>query len=476
MSLFGIKNFYNSISKKTAVLIFIASSIFTLIITAVQLYYEYESEKHKIINSIEYVEKTQSEHIANLLWRYDQTQLEIVARGLMSLKAIKKINIYVDEQNTPIIVKGVAEDESKFQRWHKKFSLQSQDKLVNVGSLELFYDFEEAKERVYYVFWSALFFQFIRSIVIGLFIYFLIDWSIIRRLSTLEKYLASYKKDAEKTEEYESPIFIEADELNRVAAVINNLLTEIQEAKNEIKEELRQKKEAQERLFQLSLQMGTLQANSGVFHDLNNLLMITLSQNKRLQNSQFSTPADLEKAYGLQAKSLKMMADIIKTHQEASKKANVATECSIAEVVEETLALEESQLQRCNIEVINEVSPDIKYNFSKSLIILVLINLIKNSREAMVSSGTQNKTIKLSTSENENYWMLEVSDNGPGVAAEFRDKLFEHGETTKVDGHGFGVSHCKKALQIQGGDLIYRDSVAGSGAVFVIVYPKFHSK
>jgi hypothetical protein len=66
--------------------------------------------------------------------------------------------------------------------------------------------------------------------------------------------------------------------------------------------------------------MGTLQANSGVFHDLNNLLMITLNQNKRLQSNQFVAPTDLEKAYDLQAKSLKMMADIIKTHQELQKK------------------------------------------------------------------------------------------------------------------------------------------------------------
>lgn len=476
MSLFSVKNFYNSISKKTAVLIFLASSVFTLLITGVQLYYEYESEKNKIINSIGYVEKTQSEHIANLLWRYDQTQLEIVARGLMSLKSIKKINIYVDEQSTPIITKGLAvDDEAQLERWHKKFTLQSQDKLVSVGSLEIFYDFEEAKERVYYVFWSALFFQFIRSIVIGLFIYFLIDWSIMRRLSSLEKYLAAYRKDSEKTEDYKSPIFIEADELNRVADVINNLLAEIQEAKNKIQDELSQKKEAQERLFQLSLQMGTLQANSGVFHDLNNLLMITLSQNKRLQNNQFSKPEELEKAYGLQAKSLKMMADIIKTHQEASKKANVPTECSILEVVQETLALEESQLQKNNVTVINEVDRNTKFNFSKSLIILVLINLIKNSREAMLSAGVSDKIIKITNSENENYWILEVSDNGPGVAAEFRDKLFEHGETTKVDGHGFGISHCKKSLQIQGGDLIYKDS-PGAGATFAIVYPKIHSK
>lgn len=470
----SVKFFFNSISKKTAVLIFLASSLFTLLITGVQLYYEYESEKNKIINAIGYVEKTQSEHIANLLWRYDQTQLEIVARGLMSLKAIKKINIYVDEQNTPIIVKGLVSDDNELERWHKKFSLQSQDKLVSVGSLEIFYDFQEAKERVYYVFWSALFFQFIRSIVIGFFIYFLIDWSIIRRLSSLEKYLGAYRKDAEKTEDYKSPVFIEADELNRVAEVINNLLAEIQEAKNKIQDELTQKKSAQERLFQLSLQMGTLQANSGVFHDLNNLLMITLSQNKRLQNNQFSTPADLEKAFGVQAKSLKMMADIIKTHQEASKKANVPTECSILEVVQETLALEESQLQKSNVTVENQVNPNTKFHFSKSLIILVLINLIKNSREAMNLAGTENKIIKISNSENENYWILEVADNGPGVAPAFRDKLFEHGETTKVDGHGFGVSHCKKALQIQGGDLIYKDSAGTTGATFCIVYPKFH--
>ena len=470
-----MKIFYNSLSKKTAALIFLASCCVTLFITAVQLYYEYESEKNKIISSIDYVEKTQAEHIANLLWRYDQAQLEIVARGLMSLKAIKKINIYVDEQSTPLIEKGIEAEPAKLQRWYKKFSLQSQNKLVNVGAVEIFYDFAEAKERVYYVFWSTLFFQFLRSVVIGLFIYFLIDWSIIGRLSSLEKYLAHYKKDSEKKVDYKSPVFIEADELNRVSDVINNLLTEIQEAKNKITDELRQKKEAQERLFQLSLQMGTLQANSGVFHDLNNLLMIALSQNKRLQNNPSLAPQDLENAYAVQSKSLKMMADVIKTHQEASKKANLATNCNLSEVVDETLALEESQLQKSNVKVVNQVERNLNFNFSKNVIILVLINLIKNSREAMNMAGTHSKVIKISSSENENYWMLEVADNGPGVPAEFKHKLFEHGETTKIDGHGFGVSHCKKVLQIQGGDLIYKESIGSLGATFIVVYPKNHT-
>ena len=63
-----------------------------------------------------------------------------------------------------------------------------------------------------------------------------------------------------------------------------------------------------------------------------------------------------------------------------------------------------------------------------------------------------------------------VRDNGPGVADEMRDKLFEPYATSKAHGTGLGLAICQRIVFEHGGEITYRPATKG-GAVFEITLP-----
>jgi two-component system sensor histidine kinase PilS (NtrC family) len=62
-----------------------------------------------------------------------------------------------------------------------------------------------------------------------------------------------------------------------------------------------------------------------------------------------------------------------------------------------------------------------------------------------------------------------VADDGPGVAPENRDRIFQRFVTTRPGGNGLGLSTSREIAQAHGGTLTLRD--AGQGATFVLQLP-----
>lgn len=99
----------------------------------------------------------------------------------------------------------------------------------------------------------------------------------------------------------------------------------------------------------------------------------------------------------------------------------------------------------------------------------VLVNLCDNSSHA-VADRTGRVTLRLSASDDG--IALEVADDGPGIPAEVRRRVFEPYATTRKvgEGMGLGLAISKKILLDHGGDLdLVRTSPAGT--VFRLLFP-----
>ncbi len=97
----------------------------------------------------------------------------------------------------------------------------------------------------------------------------------------------------------------------------------------------------------------------------------------------------------------------------------------------------------------------------------VLLNIILNAIDAVDKYGSI--TID-HLFENRGYKII-ISDNGPGVNQEIRDKLFEPFVTFKDGGTGLGLSITKKLLKSFDGDISLDESHKG-GARFIIYLPQ----
>ena len=81
----------------------------------------------------------------------------------------------------------------------------------------------------------------------------------------------------------------------------------------------------------------------------------------------------------------------------------------------------------------------------ESKFLAVLINLIKNSIEAIENDGK----VLISTSLKEDFVSIIVSNNGKRIPDDIQSKIFEDGFTTKSGGSGIGLYICKQTLEEQ---------------------------
>ena len=97
----------------------------------------------------------------------------------------------------------------------------------------------------------------------------------------------------------------------------------------------------------------------------------------------------------------------------------------------------------------------------------VLENMLMNAYDATGNDGQ----ISVATSFQDNWVEISVSDTGCGMSKEFMEKnIFRPFQTTKKQGMGIGLYHCKTIIDAHGGRLNV-ESEEGRGSVFKILLP-----
>jgi putative PEP-CTERM system histidine kinase len=97
----------------------------------------------------------------------------------------------------------------------------------------------------------------------------------------------------------------------------------------------------------------------------------------------------------------------------------------------------------------------------------VLVNLVLNACDAVAGQGS----IQIATSRDDQAAVLEVRDTGVGMSPEFiRHSLFKPFETSKKNGLGIGLFHCKSIVEAHGGHIGVR-STEGEETVFRVSLP-----
>ncbi len=102
----------------------------------------------------------------------------------------------------------------------------------------------------------------------------------------------------------------------------------------------------------------------------------------------------------------------------------------------------------------------------------VLVNLLRNSVEAMQNAGMPSSyiTIKACTSQSGNQAQVTVQDSGPGLSAETAQRIFEPFFTTKPSGIGMGLAISRALIEANGGQL-WLEPDFKSGATFHFTLP-----
>lgn len=125
------------------------------------------------------------------------------------------------------------------------------------------------------------------------------------------------------------------------------------------------------------------------------------------------------------------------------------------QLVEETVRLTHPEAREKNVNVILNLANGLP-NLSMDPVQIqqVLVNLQRNGFEAMSSSASETRDLRISTSlDSHNGILVSVQDTGPGFAPEIRQRLFEPFQTTTKNGMGLGLSICRSIVESHGGRL-----------------------
>jgi signal transduction histidine kinase len=103
----------------------------------------------------------------------------------------------------------------------------------------------------------------------------------------------------------------------------------------------------------------------------------------------------------------------------------------------------------------------------------VFINLCLNSLEAMEEGGALTITVGSDSGQAERAptLIIEISDTGTGIPAEYLSTIFEPFFTLKDKGTGLGLAICQGIIDYHRGSIAAANRADSSGAIFTLTMP-----
>ncbi|MGD0813184.1 MAG: ATP-binding protein [Verrucomicrobiota bacterium] len=170
--------------------------------------------------------------------------------------------------------------------------------------------------------------------------------------------------------------------------------------------------------------------------------------------------------------SVQHIKDIVTTQQSYAKLGGTSETIKPTDLMEDALRIVSASLTRHGIQLEREYAanlPDI--TVEKHKVLQILVNFIRNAKDACLTSDRSDKKVALRATNGGEFVHLSVTDNGIGIPPENQGRLFDHGFTTKKDGHGFGLCSSARAVRELGGDIQVQSDGPGAGATFSLKLP-----
>ncbi len=179
----------------------------------------------------------------------------------------------------------------------------------------------------------------------------------------------------------------------------------------------------------------------------------------------------LKEAESLQ-KNVDHIKEIVSMQQAYATMVGVVEPLDPVELMEDSLRMNAGALVRHSVRVAREFEPVPRVLAEKAKVLQILVNLIRNAKYAADDGGRDDKVITLRIDFTAGGRIrFIVADNGVGIPAENLTRIFAHGFTTRVGGHGFGLHSSANAAKEMKGTLTVQSDGPGKGASFSLELP-----
>ena len=208
-------------------------------------------------------------------------------------------------------------------------------------------------------------------------------------------------------------------------------------------------------------------------HDLRNPLMAVsgflelASDSPEMANAPFAATV-IARAESAASRMAIMITDLLTFAQAGGsqpRREQIDLQVLVNSVVEDL----HSALEETGAKVV--VDAPVRLLGDPTLLRALLQNLVANAIKFSAAAG-ETPLVEIRAQEISAGWRLTVDDNGPGIAPEQRERVFDlmdRGTAHGVSGLGIGLSTCRRIVQAHGGRIGVEDSALGGASVWVVL-------
>ncbi|SEK70906.1 HAMP domain-containing protein [Colwellia chukchiensis] len=507
--------FNSKLSRRVFIYIFLCSAFLSVCSTLLHLYGDFKDGLTALDKRFDNIELSFNQSISTSLWDFNEALVEQQISGILRLPDIRHVKITTSFGKVYQV--GNAQlDAKKIKTYAIAFQGNS------IGEMVISADYQDIYQQLWQKAGFIIVSEFIKIFIVALSTFFIVHWMITRhlfRITLYSKALSGENLDTQLSLENRTK---QPDELDELVAAINamrltlkNDIIKLEDAENalidlngdlEIKvyertaklaesnQQLQQSLDkltlAKDQLVQSEKMASLGQLVAGVAHEVNTPLGICITSasalkeklaeleqaltEQTLTKKQLSAALQLFSEYEqIIERSLTKAVDLIRGFKSVAVEYHTDPKLNInlAQHVKDIVNTVKTLFKQKNYRIEIQVDEELHLVTYPSAWNQILTNLLTNSH-IHGFEGKIDGDITIAFQRNEDNLILTYQDNGKGLAADIKDKIFEPFVTTKrgVGGSGLGMNIVYNLVSTKlAGSIEVKDKTPG--CCFVITVP-----
>jgi signal transduction histidine kinase len=208
--------------------------------------------------------------------------------------------------------------------------------------------------------------------------------------------------------------------------------------------------------------------SGGVAHEVKNPLNAILLHVEVAKAKLSRGDTDVEPQMEIISREILRLDRVVKTFLDFTRpvELNLAT-VPLREFVDEVVELARPQAEAARIRITVEQQVDgVDIRVDRDLLKQAMLNVVVNAMQVMPDGGD----LRFESITGEDTAEIRISDTGPGIPPELRDKIFRLYFTTRKEGSGIGLAMSFRIVQLHDGTIDFT-SEPGKGTTFLIRLP-----
>jgi signal transduction histidine kinase len=320
-----------------------------------------------------------------------------------------------------------------------------------VGKIYILRSFENAQRRIA-ILYTNIIMLWLGAILVGFALTYVLARRIVEPVERLDRAAAEV---ARQNYAIEVPVTSE-DEIGRLAHTFNLMCASIRQAREDL---IRQ-----ERISTIGRLSGS------IVHDLRNPLAAIYGGAEMLVDGDLP-PANVKRLAGNIYRASRRIQELLQDLLNVSRgKQSSLENCRLREVAAAACESLAGTAEQQGVKLVLEISAEMEVPLERSRVERLFVNLIGNALEAIEGDGT----VRITAEIVDGAAVVQVQDDGPGIAPEIRGHLFQPFVSAgKRNGLGLGLALARQTVLDHGGDM-WVESERGRGARFSFRLPGAH--